>query len=99
MAEALDEADKPPICVEPRLLKRCLRSIGVKQKLVTTICKTFSHQKLSHKTTAELPKHVHFRISLDNPLSVKRPSPFKSLILNPPMYQDLTLQTNYFTKL
>ena len=62
MAEALDEVNKLPICVEPRLLKSCIKYIGVKheprialwlQQFVTLSC-----QKFSQKTSAEVPKHV-----------------------------------------
>ena len=53
------------ICQEP---KSC--------SLVATMCSTFSYLKVSCKTLTELPKHLHFWTTLDDPIYATRPSSF-----------------------
>ena len=69
MTEALTKINKSPICVEPQLLKSCLKTANITQEpdmcfVVSTISSTISYQMCSHKTPTELPKHVHFRLTL-----------------------------------
>ena len=68
MAEALNNVYEAPICVEPQLLKSCLKPPSATQEprncsLVAVIYNTFSCQIPPHKTPNELPKYVHFRLS------------------------------------
>ena len=92
------------VCVEPWLMKSCLKPAGTKLEykscsLVTEIGNTFSCPKFSHKTLAKLPKHVHFRPLWMIQYMHSYPLPFQSLILKSPMYQDLTHQIIYLTML
>ena len=79
--KALDKVNKAPICVEPRPSKSCLKTANIYAEpksclLVSTVYNTFSYQNFPHKTPTELPKHVHFRLTSDNPIHAKRPSSF-----------------------
>ena len=58
MTEALDDVNKPPICVEPHPLNSYLSPTSTKQEplnssLVIANCNTFSCQKFSPKISAE----------------------------------------------
>ena len=95
MAEALDKIKKPPICLEPQPLKSCLKPTNTKQEsdsssLGTSIGNTFSCEKFSHLTPAELPKHVHF-YSLQVILYIEIEPPSWSSILNPLIYAKIQL--------
>ena len=44
--------------------------------LDSAICNIFSCQKFFYKTATELPKHVNFRLTSDEPIHANRPSSF-----------------------
>ena len=81
MAEALDRANNFPIYIESQPLKCSQKTAKTNPEsegcsLVSTICNTFSCQKFSCKIPTELPKYVHFRLTQDDPIHVKRPASF-----------------------
>ena len=62
-------------------IKELSKTTNVKQELessslVANICNIFAYQKFSHETPTELPKHVHFRLTLDKAIHAKRPNFF-----------------------
>ena len=51
MAEALHNVHKPPICVQPKPIKSCLKTINIDSEpkgcsLASTICSIFPFQKM-----------------------------------------------------
>ena len=103
MPEALYEVYKLQILLNP-IIEELHIPTNTKQEpencsLVAATCNIFSCKKCSHKTPAEMLKHIHFTLSSDEPPMQRGPLLFQSLFLSPPMYQDLTHKINYSFKL
>ena len=82
LAEALYNSHKPQICAELRPLKSCLKTFNTDSELercslASTMCSIFPCLKnCSWKISTGSPKHVHFRLDVDDPIQLKRPLSF-----------------------
>ena len=100
MAEALDEVSRPPIHVQPQLLKSCLKLTDAEQEsnswsLVMAICNSF----FCHKPLLSYPNIYILNCLQITCYEQRDPLHFQNFISNPPIYQASTSLTNYSMKL